>query len=69
VPGVAGRAIIRGALKKDGRHALMMVVSVVELLLPQSARLPYAAVSDREGGKADSVKKKPMKKVGSKKKN
>jgi hypothetical protein len=36
-------------LKKDGRHALMMVVSVVELLLPQAAKLPYAAASDREG--------------------
>jgi hypothetical protein len=38
-------------LKKDGRHALMMIVSVVELLLPQPARFPYAAASDREGPK------------------
>ena len=30
-------------LKKDGRHALMMVVSIVELLLPEAARRAYAA--------------------------
>jgi hypothetical protein len=56
-------------LKKDGRHALMMVVSVVELLLPQAAKLPYAAASDREGSKPEQEKKKVPKKSGSKKKS
>ena len=54
-------------LKKDGRHALMMVVSVVELLLPQAARFDYAAASDREGSKPEKTKKKLPKKSGSKK--
>ena len=56
-------------LKKDGRHALMMVVSIVELLLPQAARFVYAAASDREGNKAEQEKKKVPKKPGSKKKS
>jgi hypothetical protein len=54
-------------LKKDGRHALMMVVSVVELLLPQAARFVYTAASDREGNKPEREKKKVPKKSGSKK--
>ena len=49
-------------LKKDGRHALTMVVGVVRLLLPKPAQLAYAAASDRDGGSQD---KKLPKKVGS----
>jgi hypothetical protein len=56
-------------LKKDGRHALMMVVSVVELLLPQAARLLYAAASDREGNKPEQENKKVPKKSGLKEKS
>ena len=55
-------------LKKDGRHALVMVVSVVEMLLPQAARLAYAAASDREGSKAAHKIKYVSKKAGPKKK-
>ena len=51
-------------LKKDGRHALTMVVGVVRLLLPKPAQLAYAAASDRDGG---SEEKKAAKKVRSKK--
>jgi hypothetical protein len=52
-------------LKKDGRHALTMVVGVVRLLLPKPAQLAYAAASDRDGGGQD---KTVPKKVSSKKK-
>ena len=55
-------------LKKDGRHALMMVVSVVEMLLPHAARLAYAAASDREGSRPARKKKYASKKAGPKKK-
>ena len=54
-------------LKKDGRHALTMVVGVVQLLLPKPAQLVYAAASDREGGSLEQDKKAP-KKARSKKK-
>ena len=53
-------------LKKDGRHALMMVISVVEMLLPQAARLAYAAASDREGSEPARKKKYASKKAGPK---
>ena len=52
-------------LKKDGRHALTMVVGVVQLLLPKPARLVYAAASDKDGGSQDE---KASKKARSKKK-
>ena len=56
-------------LKKDGRHALVMVVSVVEMLLPQAARWAYAAAaSDREGSRPARKKKYTSKKAGLKKK-
>ena len=54
-------------LKKDGRHALMMVISVVEMLLPQAARLAYAAASDREESKPARKKKFTSKKARPKK--
>ena len=54
-------------LKKDGRHALVMVVSVVEMLLPHAARLAYAAASDREGSRPARKKKYASKKAGPKK--
>jgi hypothetical protein len=52
-------------LKKDGRHALMVIVSIVEMLLPKETRVAYAAASDRE---AKSEKKKKTKKDRSKEK-
>ena len=48
-------------LKKDGRHALTMVVGVVQLLLPKPARLAYAAASDRDGGSLEQDKKASQK--------
>ena len=49
-------------LKKDGRYALTMVVGVVQLLLPKTARLVYAAASDRDGGNEKASKKARSKK-------
>ena len=39
--------LLRGKLDRDGEDALMVVVSVVELLLPMHARLAFAAESER----------------------
>ena len=55
-------------LGKDGDSALTVIVSVVELLLPMHARLPYAAASDRENKKPARARKRAARKSAAKKK-
>ena len=51
-------------LGKDGESALGLVVTVVELLLPATARVTYAAASERENKKRARPRKRVAKKRG-----
>ena len=48
-------------LGKDGEGALGVIVQVVELLLPMSARLVYASASTKKGKKPAPLRKRVAK--------
>jgi hypothetical protein len=54
--------LVRRKLDRDGEDALMLVVSVVELLLPMQARLAFAAESEKGVKKPTQLRKRRAKK-------
>ena len=54
--------LLRKKLDRDGEDALMVVVSVVELLLPMHGRLAFAAESEKGVKKAAQPRKPVAKK-------
>ena len=54
----------RKKLEKDGESALSVVVTVIELLLPVTARVAFAAASEREKKKQARPRKRVAKKRG-----
>ena len=58
--------LLRKKLDRDGEDALMVVVSVVELLLPIQARLAFAAESEKGVKKPAQPRKRTAKKKAQK---
>ena len=58
--------LLRKKLERDGEDALMVIVSVVELLLPIQARLAFAAESEKGVKKPAQVPKRTAKKKADK---
>src|ERR1700674_765704 len=56
--------LLRKKLERDGEDALMVIVSVVELLLPMRARLAFAAESEKGVRKPSEPRKRTAKKKG-----